>query len=63
MGRDKEFQMFWANAEVIKPSIYAKRSGPGGGAKFKDRRPVYQAAAEMMERCAVSRSTSQASMS
>src|SRR6186713_147549 len=22
-GRDKEFQMFWANCEVLKPSIYA----------------------------------------
>ena len=28
MARDKEFQMFWANCEVIKPSIYAKPPQP-----------------------------------
>ena len=50
-ARDKEFQMFWANAEVIKPSIYANPPEPVIVTKFKDRRPVYQAAAEMLERC------------
>jgi hypothetical protein len=49
---DKEFQMFWANCEVIKPSIYAKPPVPVVVPKFKDRRPVYQAASEVMERCA-----------
>ena len=53
MHRDKEFQMFWANAEVIKPSIYAKPPQPVVVPKFKDRRPVYQAASEFAERCAV----------
>ena len=53
MSRDKEFQMFWANAEVIKPSIYAKPPVPVVVPKFLDRRPVYQAAAETMERCCV----------
>jgi hypothetical protein len=51
--RDREFQMFWANMEVIKPSIYAKPPVPVVVTKFKDRRPVYQAASEMAERCAV----------
>jgi len=51
--RDKEFQMFWANCEVIKPSIYAKAPIPVVVPKFKDRRPVYQAASEVAERCAV----------
>jgi hypothetical protein len=51
--RDKEFQMFWSNAEVLKPSIYAKKPVPVVVPKFMDRRPVYQAAAETMERCAV----------
>jgi len=50
---DKEFQMFWANCEVIKPSIYAKAPVPVVVPKFKDRRPVYQAASEVMERCAI----------
>ena len=51
MVRDKEFQMFWANCEVLKPSIYAKPPIPVVVPKFKDRRPVYQAASEVMERC------------
>ena len=51
MARDKEFQMFWANVEVIKPAILAKPPRPVVVTKFKDRRPVYQAAAEVMERC------------
>src|SRR5215510_12346941 len=42
MTRDKEFQMFWANAEVVKPSIYAKPPIPVVVPKFKDRRPVPQ---------------------
>ena len=52
-GRDKEFQMFWANCEVVKPSIYAKPPQPVVAPKFKDRRPVYQAASEVAERCAI----------
>jgi len=51
--RDKEFQMFWANCEVLKPSIYAKPPIPVVVQKFKDQRPVYQAASELMERCCV----------
>lgn len=50
-GRDKEFQMLWANIEVIKPAIYARPPKPVVVPKFKDRRPVYQAASEVMERC------------
>ena len=49
--RDREFQMFWANCEVLKPSIYAKPPIPVVTPKFKDRRPVYQQASEVMERC------------
>jgi len=52
-GRDREFQMFWANCEVIKPSIYATPPVPVVVTKFKDRRPVFQAAAEMIERCTI----------
>jgi len=52
-ARAREFQMFWANTEVIKPSIYAKPPVPVVVPKFKDRRPVYQAASELLERCCV----------
>jgi hypothetical protein len=51
MSRPKEFQMFWANIEVEKPAIYSNPPEPVVVTKFKDRRPVYQAAAEMLERC------------
>jgi hypothetical protein len=55
MARDKEFGMFWANCEVIKPSIYARPPQPAVTPKFKDRRPVYQEASELAERaCTVS---------
>lgn len=50
-GRDKQFQMLWANIEVIKPAIYARPPNPVVVPKFKDRRPVYQAASEILERC------------
>jgi hypothetical protein len=51
--RDREFAMFWANCEVIRPTIYASPPVPVVTPKFKDRRPVYQAASEVMERCCV----------
>lgn len=50
--RAREYQMFWANCEVIRPSIYARPPVPVVVPKFKDRRPVYQAASEVAERCA-----------
>jgi hypothetical protein len=51
MTRDKEFQMFWANMETIKPEIYARAPVPVVTPKFKDRRPVPEAASEFLERC------------
>src|SRR5262245_25044419 len=52
MAGDKEFQMVRANVEVIKPSIYANPPVPVVVPKFKDRRPVYTEASELLERCA-----------
>lgn len=49
-ARSKEYQIFWANCEVVKPAIYAKAPIPVVVPKFKDRRPVYQQASEVMER-------------
>ena len=48
--RDKQFNLFWANLEILKPSIYAKPPVPVVVPKFKDRRPLYQVASEMLER-------------
>jgi len=50
-SREREFQMLWANIEVIGPSIYATPPQPAVTPKWKDRRPVPQAAAEVLERC------------
>jgi hypothetical protein len=52
MERTKEFQLFWADCEVLKPAIYAKAPVVVVVPKFKDRRAVWQAASETMERCA-----------
>jgi hypothetical protein len=50
-ARPKEFQMYWANASVLQPSIYAQPPVPVVTPKFLDRRPVYTAASEVLERC------------
>ena len=51
--RDREFQMFWANIEVLKPSIYSRPPVPVVVPRFKDRRPVPRAASELLERSAI----------
>lgn len=47
---DREFQMFWANLEVIKPSIYARPPQPVVVPRFKDLRELPRAASEILER-------------
>ena len=49
--REKQFNLFWANLEILKPSIYSKPPVPVVVPKFKDRRPLYQTASELLERC------------
>lgn len=51
--RDRQFNLFWANLEILKPSIYAKAPVPVVVPKFKDRRPLYQITSELLERCSV----------
>ena len=50
---DREFQMFYANLEVVKPSIYSRAPQPVAVPRFKDRKPVPRKASEMMERALV----------
>src|SRR5262245_30083005 len=52
-ARDRQFSMFWANMEVIRPAIYAKAPVPVVATRWNDRRLVYEAAAEVLERCCV----------
>lgn len=55
MRRDREFQLFWSNIEVMAPSIYARPPVPVVTPKFKDKRPIYRVASELLERsCIVS---------
>lgn len=51
--RDREFQLFWSNIQVMCPSIYARPPVPVVTPKFKDRRPLYRTASEMLERACV----------
>jgi len=55
LSRDREFQLFWSNIQVMGPSIYARPPVPVVTPKFKDRRPLYRTASELLERaCAIS---------
>jgi hypothetical protein len=49
--RDREFQLFWANIQVLGPSIYARPPQPVVVPRFRDRKPVPRTASEMLERC------------
>jgi hypothetical protein len=51
--RDRQFQMFWANIQVLGPSIYARPPIPVVVPRFKDRKPLPRAASEILERCAI----------
>ena len=53
--RDREFQLFWSNIQVMAPAIYSRPPIPVVTPKFKDRRALYRTASEFMERtCIVS---------
>jgi hypothetical protein len=52
MGRDRQFQLFWANISVLGPSIYSRPPVPVVVPRFKDRKPVPAAASELLERSA-----------
>ncbi len=49
-GKEREFQMFWANLEVLKPSIYSRPPVPVVVPRFKDQKPIPREASEMLER-------------
>lgn len=53
MARDREFQLFWANIQVLGPSVYARPPVPVVVPKFKDRRPLHRVSSELLERCSV----------
>lgn len=52
---DREFQMFYANLEVLKPSIYARAPQPVVVQRFKDKdKAVARKAGEIVERSLIS---------
>ena len=52
-NRDREFQLFWSNIQVMGPSIYARPPVPVVTPRFKDRRPLYRTSSELLERACV----------
>lgn len=51
--RDRDFQLFWANIQVLAPSIYARPPVPVVVPKFSDNKPILDTASEVLERCTV----------
>lgn len=51
---ERQFQIFWANLEVLKPSIYSRPPVPVVVPRFKDRKPLPRKASEVLERSLVS---------
>lgn len=47
---DRQFQIFWANLEVLKPAIYSRPPVPVVVPRFKDRKPLPRKASELLER-------------
>lgn len=53
-GADREFQLFWANLEVLKPALYSRPPAPVVTPRFKNYKPVPRRASEMLERALIS---------
>lgn len=51
-NRDKELNLFWANVQVLAPSIYSRPPVPVVVPRFQDRRPIRRTASELLERVA-----------
>lgn len=50
---EREMKIFWANLEVLKPSIYARSPVPVVASRFKDRREINRHASEILERALI----------
>lgn len=51
---DREFRIFWANLEVLRPSIYSRPPVPVVVPRFKDRKDLPRKASELLERSLIS---------
>jgi hypothetical protein len=52
-GTDREFQMFWANLEILKPSIYSRSPAPVVVPRFRTMKDLPRKASELLERTLV----------
>lgn len=50
ISRDREFAMFWANMQVLGPSIYARPPVPVCVPRYNVRKPIPTVASELLER-------------
>lgn len=50
---DRELQLFWANLEVLKPSIYARKPQPVVATRHADRRELVRVATDALERALI----------
>lgn len=50
---DREFQLFWANIQVLGPSIYSRPPVPVVVPRFRSRKPIPRATSELLERAAI----------
>lgn len=50
---DREYAIFWANIEVLKPAVYARPPVPVVAPRFKDNNAVALSASEVLERACV----------
>ena len=50
---DREFQIFYANLEVLRPAIYARPPAPVVVPRFKDRKPLLRESSELLERALI----------
>lgn len=53
VGTDREFQMFWANLEILKPSIYSRPPAPVAVPRWKDMKELPRKASEVLERALI----------
>jgi hypothetical protein len=49
-AKRRKFQMLWANQEILRPAVYAKRPSPAVSNRWKDGDVVAKKASELLER-------------
>lgn len=47
---DREYQIFWANIQTLRPAVYTKPPVPVVSSRFRDRKPLPRRAADILER-------------